>query len=63
MDTSALRVPVAVGWNVMVRVQLPLAATELPQVFVSVKSEGFVPPREMLVMLKAALPTSVSVTV
>lgn len=63
MDTSALRVPVAVGWNVMVRMQLPPAATELPQLFVSVKSEGFVPPREMPVMLRAVLPTLVSVTV
>jgi hypothetical protein len=63
IDTEALRVPVAVGWNVNVSVQLPLAATELPQLFVSVKSEGFVPATEMLVILKAVLPTLVSVTV
>jgi hypothetical protein len=38
MLTAAVRVPVAVGVNVMLIVQLPPAATELPQVFVSEKS-------------------------
>jgi hypothetical protein len=63
MDTSALRVPVAVGWNVMVRVQPPFDATELPQLFVSVKSEGLVPPTVMLLIVSVVGPTLVSVTV
>jgi hypothetical protein len=63
MDTSALRVPVAFGWNVMVRVQLPFDATELPQLFVSAKSEGLVPPRVMLLIVSVGGPTLVSVTV
>jgi hypothetical protein len=55
-------VPVTVGWNVIVRVQLPFDATELPQLFVSVKSEGLVPPRVMLLMVSAVGPTFVNVT-
>jgi hypothetical protein len=35
MLTNAVRVPVAVGLNVTLIVQLPPAATELPQVLVS----------------------------
>jgi hypothetical protein len=35
MLTDAVRVPVAVGLNVTLIVQLPPAATELPQVLVS----------------------------
>lgn len=55
--------PVAVGWNVMVRVQPPFDATELPQLFVSVKSEGLVPPTVMLLIVSVVGPTLVSVTV
>jgi hypothetical protein len=62
IETKLVRVPVVVGWKASVRVQLALAATELPQLFVSVKSVGFVPPREMLEMLSAVVPTLVSVT-
>jgi hypothetical protein len=52
-----------VGWNARVRVQLPLATTEVPQVFVSLNSDGLVPPREMLLMLREVFPTLVSVTI
>jgi hypothetical protein len=34
MEMEADRVPVAVGWSVNVRVQLPPATTEVPHVFV-----------------------------
>jgi len=39
------------------------AATELPQLFVSRKSDGFVPPTEMLLIVSGLLPTLVSETV
>jgi hypothetical protein len=61
--TEAVRFPLAVGVNVTLIVQLPAAATELPQVFVSAKSPAFVPVIAMLVMLKAALPVLLSATV
>jgi hypothetical protein len=62
MLTAAVRVPAAVGVNVTLIVQLPLAATELPQVFVSAKSPALVPVMLMLVMLKLALPVLLRVT-
>ena len=52
----------AVGWNVIVRVQLPFDATEVPQLFVWVKSEGLVPLRMMPLMVSAVGPTLVKVT-
>jgi hypothetical protein len=52
----AVRVPGPVGVNVILMVQLPPAATELPQVFVSEKSPGLVPVAWMPVMVKAVVP-------
>jgi hypothetical protein len=62
MLTDAVRVPAAVGVNVTLIVQLPPAATELPQVFVSAKSAVLVPVMLMLVMLKLVLPVLLRVT-
>ena len=59
--TEADRLPVTVGSNVTLIVQLPPAATELPQVLVSAKSPGLAPLSTMLERLKAALPPLVSV--
>ena len=54
----------AAGVNVTSIVQLPPAATEVPQVSaISVKSAGFVPPMATLEIVKAALPVLLSVTV
>jgi hypothetical protein len=39
------------------------AATELPQLFVSLKSDGLAPPKEMLLIVSGLLPTLVSVSV
>jgi hypothetical protein len=47
----------------MLIAQFAPAATELPHVFVSVKSDGFAPPTEMPLMLSAAVPVLVNVTV
>src|SRR5581483_12173942 len=47
--SDAVRVPVAVGANFTANVQLPFAATVLPQVLVCVKS----PVTEMELMLRA----------
>src|SRR5436853_591609 len=63
MEMDANRVPESVGWNAAVRVQVPLGATEVPHVFVSLKSDGLVPPREMLLMLSEVVPALVSITV
>ena len=52
----AVRVPVAVGLNVTLIVQLDAAATLVPQVLVCVKSPLLVPVTAMLVMLNAVLP-------
>ena len=60
--TLALRVPVAVGANFTLIVQLAPAARLLPQVYVSEKSPGFVPVRPMLVMLRLPVPVLVNVT-
>src|SRR5208283_2442533 len=56
MVNEAVRVPGAVGANVTLRVQVPPAATELPQVLVSEKSPALVPATWMPVMVKLALP-------
>src|SRR5437016_2908473 len=57
--TAPVRVPVAVGVNVTPMVQLAPAASDAPQVLVSAKS----PLAAILVMLRAALPVLVRVTV
>jgi hypothetical protein len=61
--TSAVRVPVAVGWKVTVIVQLAPAAMVDPQLVVCAKSPGFVPEISMLEMLTVELPTFVTVLV
>ena len=53
-----LRVPDAAGVKVRLITQLPLAGTELPQLFVSAKS----PITAMLVMVSATAPVLLSVT-
>jgi hypothetical protein len=63
INTDAVRVPIAFGWKVTLIVQFAPAANELPQVLLSLKSDGFVPLREILLMLNDALPRLVSVTV
>src|SRR5512146_843544 len=62
MLTEAVRVPVAVGVKVTLMVQLPLAATELPQVFVWAKSPELVPASEMPLIVRVLLPMLVRVT-
>ena len=59
----AARDPLVAGVKVTLIVQLAPAATLGPQLFVSAKSAGFVPVIEMPVMLKAALPVLLNVTV
>ena len=59
----ALRRPVVDGVNVMDIVQAANGASDAPQVFVCEKSPGFVPLRLMLLIIRAALPTLVIVTV
>jgi hypothetical protein len=56
MDSEAVRLPLAAGRNVTLTEQLALAASELPQVLVWVKSLTLAPVSAMLVMLIAALP-------
>jgi hypothetical protein len=62
MLTEAVRLPLAVGVKVTLMVQLPPAATELPQVLVCAKSPALVPAIATLLMLKAALPALLKVT-
>ena len=57
--TAPVRMPVAVGVNVTLMVQLAPAATDVPQVLVCMKS----PLATMLVTLSAAVPVLFSVTV
>lgn len=63
IDTAAVLGPMAAGAKVTVIVQLPPAATELPQVFVWPKSPPFVPVTATLVMPKLAFPVLVKVTI
>ena len=66
MVTLALRLPVAVGVKVTLIVQFAPAAKVLEllgQVLVCAKSPLLVPLRPMLLMVKAAVPLLVSVTV
>ena len=63
MLTEAVRLPLAAGVNVTLMVQLAPAATELPHVLVWAKSLALVPVKARLVMLKAAVPVLLRVTV
>lgn len=60
--TLAVRLPVAVGLQVTLILQLAPAATLLPQVFFSVKSPGLTPVKAMFAIVMGALPVLVSVT-
>src|SRR5215469_8923193 len=62
MEIVALRLPVAVGLNFRMIVQLLDGPTDETQLLVWLKSPGFVPPRVTPVMLKAVAPTLVKVT-
>ena len=62
MLIAAERLPMAVGVNVTLIVQVPFAATELPHVLVSPKSPGLAPVNPMLVMDRAAFPVLFRVT-
>jgi hypothetical protein len=59
MATVAVRVPGPVGAKVILIVQLPPAATELPQLLLWLKSPGLLPANTKLVMPKAAFPVLV----
>jgi hypothetical protein len=61
-DSDALRAPVADGVKVTLIVQFAPAATLVPQLLVWAKLVGFVPVREMLVIVKAAVPVFDNVT-
>ena len=61
--TEADRLPLAVGSNVTLIVQLAPAPTELPQVLVCAKSPGLAPVSAMPERFKAALPPLVRVAV
>ena len=63
MLSVALRLPLAAGVKVTLIVQLPLAATELPQVLVCAKSPGLVPVMVRPEIVKAALPVLLRVAV
>jgi hypothetical protein len=62
MTKVAVRLEAAVGVNVTLIVQLPLAARELPHVLVSAKSPGLAPVKVILLIVRAALPLLFSVT-
>ena len=63
MTREAERDPVPPGSNDMLKVQLPPAASELPQVLVSGKSPGLLPITEKPEMFKVTYPMLLSVTV
>ena len=63
MLIEAVRLPLAEGVKVTLIVQFAPTATELPHVLLSAKSPAFVPATRTLVMLNAALPLFVRVTV
>jgi hypothetical protein len=62
MISEAVRAEAAVGVKVTLMVQPPLAATELPQVFVCAKSPGLAPVNVMLLIVRAVFPVLFSVT-
>jgi hypothetical protein len=61
--TVPVRVLIAFGWKVTLTVQLAPTAIELPQVFVSLKSDVSVPPIAKLVTVTVEPPTFLTVTV
>jgi len=61
--TVPVRLPMAAGVKVTLIVQLPPAATEVPQVLVWAKSLAFVPPTEMAAIDRLAPPVLVRVIV
>jgi len=61
MVTEAERDPKAVGVKVTVIVQLPLAATGLPQLLVCAKSPALVPDTTTLLTFKVAFPELLTV--
>ena len=63
MLSEAVRVPVAAGVKVTLIVQLAPAASELPQVFIWAKSPALAPVTEMPLIVRAALPVLLRVTV
>jgi hypothetical protein len=63
MLSAAVRVPDAVGLNVILMLQLAAVANELPHVWVCAKSLALVPVTAIAVMLKVVLPMLVSTTV
>jgi len=63
METVALYAVAAAGVKDTEIMQDAADASVVPQVFVSAKSAGFVPPSAMLVMLSVALPVLLSVTI
>jgi len=63
IEMEAVRLPVAAGLNVTLIVQLAPAASELPQPFVTLKSDGSAPAKETLLMSSAVFATLVNVTV
>jgi len=63
MLSEAASVPATEGVNITTIVQLAPAASELPHVLLCAKSLALVPVSARLVMLKAALPVLLRVTV
>src|SRR5712664_1467317 len=63
MTTWLVFGPMESGVNVIVNVQLPAAATVLPQVFVCAKLDGLGPAIATLVMVSAVVPVFFKVTV
>jgi hypothetical protein len=63
MLNEAVRLPIAVGVNLTLMVQLLVAPSELPHVVVYPKSPGLAPVNAMLLMDRAALPVLLSVKV
>lgn len=61
--SAAVRVPLAVGLNVTLMLQLAPAAKELPQLWVCAKSPALVRAIPMAVMVKLVVPVFLSVTV
>jgi len=63
MEIEAVRLPVALGVNVTLMVQLAFTASDVPQVFVCAKSPLFVPVTVMPEIPSAPVPLLVKVTV
>lgn len=61
--SAAVRVPLAVGLNVTLMLQLAPAPKELPQLWVCAKSPTLVPVIAIPLIVKVLVPTLVSVTV